>query len=300
MSEVATIHHQQPMTPAPAQSALLQTDTFNQMWRVAMAMARSALCPKHLRAAQLEETAATCLRVVNQAYRWGFDPFAVADESYVVHGKLGYQGKLVAAVVNSRGGLEERLSFAFKGEGDGRTVTVSGRFRGQDEAKSIDLSVKQAKTDNDMWKKDPDQKLCYSGSIKWARRYCPELILGVLTDDDLERIACQPVEAGNGSVHSVASGLDDLAGHIEQTLAPKRQAIEAKEEPSEPAPQPQEAPTTLPGGDATYEAFRQSLAKQKTVKARGDVLAEAAADGRLSENQMQLLGMYAEDLAAAK
>jgi hypothetical protein len=48
------------------------------------------------------------------------------------------------------------------------------------------LSVGQAKTSNKMWTSDPDQKLVYSGATKWARRHCPEIMLGVLTDQDLE------------------------------------------------------------------------------------------------------------------
>jgi len=183
------------MQPAGAQSALLQTETFNQMQRVAIAIGGSSLCPKHLKGSNQSETVGNCLRVVNQAYRWGFDPFAVADESYVVHGKLGYQGKLVAAVVNSRAGLKERLAYDFKGEGDERTVIVSATFQGSEKVLTIELSVKQAKTENDMWKKDPDQKLCYSGAIKWARRYCPEVIMGVLTDDDLERMSAPSAPA---------------------------------------------------------------------------------------------------------
>ena len=39
-----------------------------------------------------------------------------------------------------------------------------------------------------MWTKDPRQKLIYSGVIKWARAHAPELILGVATDDDIDRI----------------------------------------------------------------------------------------------------------------
>lgn len=50
------------------------------------------------------------------------------------------------------------------------------------------VRVGDAKTSNDMWKKDPRQKLIYTGAIKWARAHTPELILGVMTDDDIDRM----------------------------------------------------------------------------------------------------------------
>ncbi len=183
---------------------LFDTARFEHMQRIATAMAHASLIPDHLRGkgtgdASFRQTVGNCLLVVNQAARWNLDPFAVAPETYVVKGKLGFQGKLVAAVVNSRAGLKGRLAYSFFGERDGRTVIVAGQFDNEAEPRTIELSVGQAKTDNKMWKTDPDQKLIYSGVTKWARRHCPEIMLGVLTDDDLEqmrvtRLSGEPVE----------------------------------------------------------------------------------------------------------
>ena len=127
--------------------------------------------------------------MVNQSLRWGLDPFAVAAETYQVAGKLGFQGKLIAALVNARANLKGKLRYEFSGTGDGRTVIVIGQFQDESEDRTVELSVGQAKTKNAMWQSDPDQKLIYSAATKWARRHCPEVLLGVLTDDDLDRIA---------------------------------------------------------------------------------------------------------------
>jgi hypothetical protein len=193
---------------------LFDTARFEHMQRISMVMARASLIPDHLRGQNrdpkhaFEQTAANCLLVVNQAVRWGMDPFAVAPETYVVRGKLGFQGKLVAAVVNSRAGLQGRLSYSFEGQGDGRTVTVTGKFEDEDKPRTVTLSVGQAKTDNTMWTKDPDQKLVYSGTTKWARRHCPEIMLGVLTDDDLERMV---INAQSEPVTTLAQLTDKMA-----------------------------------------------------------------------------------------
>jgi len=168
---------------------LLDTARFEHLQRIALSMAPATFLPKHLRGATKEETSANCLRVVKQAMRWGMDPDAVADETYVVHGRLGFQGKLVIAVINSRAGLEGRLKFTYSGQGLQRTVTVSGKFPDETEPRTVTLSVEQGKTDNKMWTMDPDQKLAYSGGTKWARRHAPEVLLGIQTEDDLERWA---------------------------------------------------------------------------------------------------------------
>jgi hypothetical protein len=168
---------------------MMDSARFDQAQRVASTLAYAALTPKHLKGSTPQESVANCFRVVNQAFRWGMDPFAVADETYVVAGRLGYQGKLVASVVNTRSNLASRLKYEYEGEGDGRTVTVIGRFANEDFDRTITLSVGQAKTSNEMWKKDPDQKLYYSAVAKWARRHCPEVILGVMTSDEVEKIA---------------------------------------------------------------------------------------------------------------
>lgn len=198
---------------------LFDTARFEQSQRIAIAMAHSNLLPAHLdgdknAAAELrrEQRIANCLRVVNQAVRWGMDPFAIMDETYVVRGKLGYQGKLVTAIVNARAGLCGRLAFTFAGKlgTDDYEVTVSGQFTNESEPRTVTLSVRQAKTDNQMWKSDPQQKLCYSGATKWARRHCPEILLGVVTEDDIERMTQQELAAAPRTVTDITRALTEV------------------------------------------------------------------------------------------
>ena len=83
-------------------------ETLGGVWRLAKMMAISSLCPEHLKVdgnknlLPLDTVIANCGRIVNQAQRWGMDPFAIIDETYIVKGKIGYQGKLVAAAEEER------------------------------------------------------------------------------------------------------------------------------------------------------------------------------------------------------
>ena len=187
----APVKAPRPLTPVVDDGEfqyLMDTARFDQAQRVAMTMAQSTLTPKHLKGSTVHETAANCFRVVNQALQWGMNPFAVMDKTYFIDGRMGYEGQLVAAVVQERAGLRGRLKAEYDGKGEDRRVKVSGTFKDETEPRTIEWTVRQGRTKNGMWSTNPDQKLWYSGVIQWARRHCPAVILGVATDDDLDTI----------------------------------------------------------------------------------------------------------------
>lgn len=152
--------------------------------RLAEMMASAKLVPQGL-----QKSPADCLMVIQQAIRWQMDPFAVAQECSVIQGKLMHSGKLVAAVVNARGNLTQRLSFEYKGDGDNRTIVVSGQLQGEPSARVVDVILKNAKTQNKVWQTQPDQQLMYHGVRVWARRHTPELMLGVYSPEEFDEPA---------------------------------------------------------------------------------------------------------------
>lgn len=144
-------------------------------------MAKASLIPDHLR-----NKPGDCLLIVMQAQRWGMDAASVAQSTSVVHGKLCYEGKLVAAAMYAMGAIEGRLKYEFSGSGEGRAVKVTGRPRGAGVDQMVEGTVANWKTGNEQWKKQPDDMLVYRGTRQWARRYAPEALLGVYTPDELE------------------------------------------------------------------------------------------------------------------
>lgn len=164
---------------APIQ-ALIPSNMADAM-RLAEIMATGRLVPQ-----ALQKSPADCLMVIMQAIRWEMDVFAVAQETAVISGKLMYQGKLVAAVINARGNLTNRLRFEFTGGGEDLTVTVVGQLRGEAEPRTVTVRLADARTSNVQWQKQPDQQLCYHGARKWARRHTPELMLGVYSPEEFD------------------------------------------------------------------------------------------------------------------
>jgi hypothetical protein len=212
---------------APPQSsgfALVPRDMREAMDLAAM-MAKGKLVP-----AALQQSPADCLLVIEQATRWGMSPFAVAQEVSVIQGKLMHSGKIVAAAVHGSGVLEGRLSYAYSGDGASRSVTVRGRLRGETEPVEVTVKLADAKTSNQWWTKSPDQMLSYHGARVWARRFVPEVMLGVYSPEEFDEPSpttaprevpnlhvelplkgepprdTLPVLAPSGTLHRVAAG----------------------------------------------------------------------------------------------
>ena len=163
-------------------NALMPTDMRSAMDLASM-MARAKLVPTHL-----QDKPGDCLRTCNRAKHAMGHVSVCRGAIHQRHflGKLMFEGKLVSAAVQSSGILSSRLAYDFDGEGASRAVTVRGTIRGEDEPRTIRVTLAEAKTTNGMWQKQPDQQLVYFGTRAWARRHTPEIMLGVYSPEEME------------------------------------------------------------------------------------------------------------------
>lgn len=159
----------------------LEINGFDEAVKLAEIMSSAKLVPVHL-----QKSPADCLLVIEQAIRWGMSPFAVAQATSIVKGKLMFEGKLVAAAIQGSGVIHGALDYAYKGEGDAREVTVIGTLRGENAARTITAKLVDVRTDNAHWAKSPDQMLSYMGARIWARRHAPAVMLGVYAPDEFD------------------------------------------------------------------------------------------------------------------
>jgi hypothetical protein len=203
----------------------LMPTSMTEAMQLAELMATAKLVPL-----ALQKSPADCLLVIMQAVRWDMDPFAVAQECSVIQGKIMYSGKLVAAVINARGKLTRRLTYEFHGSGEDQTIIVSGTLRGEAEPRVVDVVLKNVKTANVQWVKQPDQQLMYHGARKWARRHTPELMLGVYSPEEFDDKPEPAAPVKPKRARRV----------IMVPPAPSSEApLPAAQEPAAPAPQPQ-------------------------------------------------------------
>lgn len=161
---------------------LLQDENFDKLWRMAEALANSALSvPK-----ELKGNIGDCLAIVTQAMIWGLNPFAVAQKAHVINGKLGYEAQLVNAVVMQSGAI--RGSFSYEYEGD--RCRVGAVLRGETQITWGEwLSAASVQVKNSpLWKVNPKQQMGYLQVKNWTRAFCPGALLGIYTADELQEM----------------------------------------------------------------------------------------------------------------
>lgn len=215
---VASVSHEQnlhvfPHAATSTSALVLDGDSLDKMMRLAEVMATGrATLPKHFNG-----NSADCLAVVMQAMQWRMNPFAVAQKTHLVNGVLGYEAQLVNAVITTCAPVVDRLHYEWYGnwekvigkfviknsdkgeyrqpgwklaDEEGLGVKVWATFRGEDEPRVLELLLAQARTRNStLWADDPRQQLAYLATKRWSRLYCPDVILGVYSPDELEESA---------------------------------------------------------------------------------------------------------------
>ncbi len=186
MNQIATQQQRVPMDSVGVTSSLtgskIAPQNLGEVVKFAEVMARADIAlPKHLRG-----NAGACMAVALQAMEWNLSPFAVASKSYAVNGAIAYEAQLIAAVVNTRSGIKGRLKYRYEGEGPSLTCTVTGTLDGEECTYTSPPMGSITTKNSPLWKSDPQQQLGYFAARSWARRHCPEVILGVYDRDEAE------------------------------------------------------------------------------------------------------------------
>lgn len=134
-----------------------------------------------------------CMGLIAVCAPYGLNPLQVSWKTYQTKadGPIAYEAQVIVAMVNGSGAVQGGLRYRYEGEGDRRRCIASGILKGDQnpvEVMSPPLSQIQPKN-SPLWKTDPDQQLAYYTGRSWARRYKPEMLLGIY---DVDELADQP------------------------------------------------------------------------------------------------------------
>lgn len=210
---------QQAPNTISASNAIFNVQALGQLTAFATLMADSQVTvPAHLAGKP-----ADCMAIVMQAMQWGMNPYAVAQKTHLVNGVLGYEAQLVNAVIASSNAIHGRFHYRYGGDWERCTRTqevtrektgkngkyqVTERVRGWNDEDELGLFVQVGAIlrgeseitwgeplylsgivtrNSPLWVSNPKQQIAYLGVKYWARLYCPEVILGVYSQDEIEQ-----------------------------------------------------------------------------------------------------------------
>lgn len=140
-----------------------------------------------------------CMGLIAVCAPYGMNPIQVSWKTYQTKadGPIAYEAQVMVAMVNSSGAVKGSMRYRYEGEGPDRVCIASATLVGDTDPVEVrsprlaDITPKNSP----LWKADPDQQLAYYTGRNWARRYKPEMLLGVYDVDELDGPAIGPSRA---------------------------------------------------------------------------------------------------------
>lgn len=224
-------------------------DGFKQAWQMANYYAKSSLIPSHY-----QGKPENVLIAVTRANRLGVDPLFLMEASYIIGGKLAFEGKFVIALLNGCKRFSPlRWEEGTDKDGDWAICYATDLVTGE-VLKSIKITMAMAKAEdwlkNKKWQSMPQQMLRYRSAAFFARTYAADILGGVMVEGEPEEITngrTEKVVALNNEVYGEEQPPAEAPEHQEPPL----DAEYREEKNPEPAAQPPAEPETEDGWPET-------------------------------------------------
>lgn len=164
------------------------TKSMNAAMKVANLLAKSQLLPE-----QYIGHPENCLIAIDIANRMRVSPLLVAQNLYIVKGKPAWSGSFAISAINNCGKFSP-LDFVFTNNGGGGCYAQATRLFDGKVLKSTEITLDMAKSEGwstkngSKWLTMPKQMLMYRAGSFFARAYCPEVLLGVQTLDEVQDV----------------------------------------------------------------------------------------------------------------
>ena len=161
--------------------------------RMAKTLAASPFLPANVGKDATERTAAAW-GVLRYARMLGVDPYVLAQQIYVVHGRLGFSSQFLIALVNGRAELRSPIDWTIEGDGPTLAVTCSATDR-DGRVRSVRMTRAEVNVwgwagKSDPWKADPALMMRYRTAAKLIRLYFAGSVMGLtMTAEELRDLA---------------------------------------------------------------------------------------------------------------
>lgn len=172
---------------APIKSAgtldYLDSAMMNKAYKTATVLSKSDLLPE-----SYKNRPDNILIAMDLASRMGTSLSLVTQNLYIVKGNPAWSGQFCAAAINGCGKFTP-VKYVFTDEaGGGCRVQVTRRSDGEVLAGptvTMQMAVDENWIKNPKWKTMPQLMLMYRAASFFARTYCPEVLMGIQTADEI-------------------------------------------------------------------------------------------------------------------
>ena len=164
------------------------TKSMNAAMKVANMLAKSQLLPE-----QYIGHPENCLIAIDIANRMRVSPLLVAQNLYIVRGKPGWSGSFAISAINNCGKFSP-LDFIYTENGGGGCYAQATRLSDGKLLKGTEITLDMAQKEGwstkpgSKWLTMSEQMLAYRAGSFFARAYCPEVLLGVQTIDEIQDV----------------------------------------------------------------------------------------------------------------
>lgn len=160
--------------------------SFETAQRIAMALSKSNLIPK-----QYKGNIPDTMIALELSKRTGVSPIMVMQNLHVIQGKPSWSSSFIIAVINSYNKFSMPLNFILEGEGNDRSCVAFTEGVDGIKYESPKITIQMAISEGWMnkagskWKTMPELMLRYRAAAFFGRLYCPELLLGMQSQDEV-------------------------------------------------------------------------------------------------------------------
>ena len=165
---------------------------FSRAYKLAQVISTADIIPDNYK-----NKAADCAIAIDMADRMGVSPMMVMQNLYVVKGKPSWSGQACKALIEGCGkfkpGSVRPVYIGEKGT-DERGCYLSAVWADTgDKVEGPEVTLKMARAEgwigkNPKWTNMPELMLAYRASAFFARVYCPEVLMGVHVEGEVEDI----------------------------------------------------------------------------------------------------------------
>lgn len=159
-------------------------ESFRESYKLASVLAKSSLVPQ-----QYQGKTEDCALAIDMAERMGVSPLMVMQSLYVVKGKPSWSGQACMSFIKAKYGDAQPVYTGQRGT-DTRGCFVRVIKPDGEVIEGTEVTIAMAKSEgwmsNSKWKNMPEQMLAYRAAAFFARVYCPEILMGVSVEGEVE------------------------------------------------------------------------------------------------------------------